>query len=167
MVLGFLRSSLTPSDLALDSGIPLIMSGHIQAARVWSAAESHLKMTCSGLSGGVQGNLGRRMRSGSLLLLSRGPLRFGKQFDGACYSSFRGVSHSIFQTPTHTERSWHFWQSIIVSLFLLWRCRLFISDFTSLSERLLLCLESSTTTARRGIKKSWNIRAWNILWAGQ
>lgn len=111
-------------------------------------------MTSSGLGGGVQGHSGRRMRTGPLLLLSRGQLWFGKQFDGACYSSFRGVSHSIFQTPhSHAEKSWHFWQSIIVSLFLRWCCGLFISDFTSLSERLLLCLESSTTTACKIRKK--------------
>lgn len=52
MVLGLLRSSLAPSDLARGSGVPLIMSGHIQAARVWSAAETHLKMTWVGRAGG-------------------------------------------------------------------------------------------------------------------
>lgn len=71
MVLGLLPSSLTPSDLALGSGIPLIMSARIQAAPVWSAAETPLQITCRGLSGGedggrgVQGHLGRRMRLGS------------------------------------------------------------------------------------------------------
>lgn len=133
MVLGLLRSSLTPSDLAPGSGIPLIMSGPIQAAHVWSDSPSN---DVQWAGWGVQGHLGRRIRSDPLFLLSRGTLRFGKQFDGACYSSFGGVSHSIY---SHTERSWHLWQSIIVSLFLLWRCGLFISDFTSLSERLLLC----------------------------
>lgn len=77
MVLGLLRSSLTPSDLALGSGIPLITSAHIQAAPVWAAAEAPLKMTFgglgggggfSGMSGGVQRHLGRRMRSGPPLV---------------------------------------------------------------------------------------------------
>lgn len=52
MVLGLLRSSLTPSDLALGPGSPLIVSAHVQAARVWSAAEAHLKMTPVPLVGG-------------------------------------------------------------------------------------------------------------------
>lgn len=60
MVLGLLRSSLTPSDLALSPGSPLIMPAHVQAARVWSAAEALLKMTlgllgvCVGGSGTVR-----------------------------------------------------------------------------------------------------------------
>lgn len=54
MVLGLLRSSLTPSDLALGPGSPLIMSAHVQAARVWSAAEAHLKMTLGPLGGGFR-----------------------------------------------------------------------------------------------------------------
>lgn len=154
MVLGLLRSSLTPSDLAPGSGIPLIMSGPIQAARVWSDSSPN---DVQWPGWGVQGHLGRRMRSDPLLLLSRGPLRFGKQFDGACYSSFRGVSHSIFQTPhSHTERSWHVWQSIIVSLFLLWRCGLFISDFTSPS---VSCCVWRVQQQQQETKKSWNIRA--------
>lgn len=67
MFLGLLRSSLTPSDLVLGSGISPIMSGRIQAACDRSAAETHLKTTCSGLSGGggVLGHLGRQMRSGT------------------------------------------------------------------------------------------------------
>lgn len=162
MFLGLLRSSLTPSDLSSGFRPPhwpclvthrLLVPGQLQGLI--------LKWRPVVWVGGVQGHSGRRMRTGPLLLLSRGQLWFGKQFDGACYSSFRGVSHSIFQTPhSHAEKSWHFWQSIIVSLFLRWCCGLFISDFTSLSERLLLCLESSTTTACTDIKKkSWNIRA--------
>lgn len=55
MFLGLLRSSLTPSDLALGSGIPLIMSGHTEAARNWSATDTHLKMMCGGLRGGGRG----------------------------------------------------------------------------------------------------------------
>lgn len=40
--------------------------------------------------------------------------------DGASCSSLRGASRGIFHTPqSHAERRWHFWQSIIASLFLL------------------------------------------------
>lgn len=48
MFLGLLRSSLTPSDLALGSGIPLLMSVYIQAACIWSATDTHLKMMWGG-----------------------------------------------------------------------------------------------------------------------
>lgn len=166
MFLGLLRSSLTPSVLGVGSGIPLITSAHVQAARVWSEAKTHLKMTCSGLGGwgggGVQGYLGWRMGSGLLLLLSRGPLGFGKQFDGACYLSFRAVSPSIFQTP-HSR-----WEEVTlltvnysrpVSPLRLWPLYRWFHIAACASLAVFGEFNNNNSTHRDKKKKSWYIRA--------
>lgn len=127
------------------------MSGHIQAVRVWSATETHLKMTCGGL-GGVQQHLGGRMSLRLLLLLSRGPLKFGKQWWRLLFIVQRGITQHISYSPL---TGWEGLTLLTVNyrrpISPLRRCGLFISDLISLSERLLLCLESSTT-ARKEIK---------------
>lgn len=134
-------------------------TGHIQAARVWSATDTHRKRTCSGRGRGrgLQRRLDGWMRLCPLLLLSRGSLKFGKQWWRLLFIVQKGITRHISYSFPLTR--WEGLTLLTVNYSQptspLRRCGLFISDLASLSELLLLCLVSWTTARKE--RKSWSV----------